>query len=84
MKLVIYGDFNCPYSERLGLTGRERYDISGLAALGSGDIPEHLTVRADDKEFPMHPRIDTTQEAAYYRHGGIPPYVLRQLAGEGS
>ena len=38
-----------------------------------------MTVRADDTEFLMRPRIDTTHEAAYYRHGGILPYVLRQL-----
>jgi aconitase A len=32
----------------------------------------------------MRPRIDTTQEASYYRHGGILAYVLCQLAGEAS
>jgi aconitate hydratase len=26
-------------------------------------------------------RIDTPEELHYYRHGGILPYVLRQLAG---
>ncbi|MEO8266312.1 MAG: aconitate hydratase [Ilumatobacteraceae bacterium] len=66
--------------ESLGLTGREVYEIRGLAALGSGAVPERLTVRADDMEFAMRPRIDTTHEAAYYRHGGILTYVLRQLA----
>jgi aconitate hydratase len=29
-------------------------------------------------------RIDTPQEAEYYRHGGILPYVLRQLMAEKS
>ena len=29
----------------------------------------------------MPVRIDTPTEAAYYRHGGILPYVLRQLRG---
>jgi aconitate hydratase len=67
--------------ETLGLTGREVYEIRGLAALQSGEVPERLTVRADDTEFQMRPRIDTTHEAAYYRHGGILTYVLRQLAG---
>jgi aconitate hydratase len=27
-------------------------------------------------------RVDTPAEAAYYRHGGILPYVLRQLLGD--
>jgi aconitate hydratase len=32
-------------------------------------------------EFRAVVRIDTPMEAEYYRHGGILPYVLRQLAG---
>ncbi|HEY5013482.1 MAG TPA: aconitate hydratase AcnA, partial [Acidimicrobiia bacterium] len=68
--------------ESLGLTGHETYEIRGLAALGSGEVPEQLSVRADDIEFRVRPRIDTRHEAAYYRHGGILPYVLRKLAGE--
>ena len=28
-------------------------------------------------------RVDTPQEVEYYRNGGILPYVLRQLAGDG-
>ena len=32
-------------------------------------------------EFSARVRIDTPMEAEYYRHGGILPYVLRQLAG---
>lgn len=50
---------------RLGLTGGEVYEIRGLATLGSGEVPERLTVRADDTEFSVHPRIDTTHGAAY-------------------
>jgi aconitate hydratase len=43
-----------------------------------------LTVHAtgDDgvtKEFRAVMRIDTPEEMSYYRHGGILPYVLRQL-----
>ena len=43
-----------------------------------------LTVRAaaDDgtvKEFAVLSRIDAPEEMSYYRHGGILPYVLRQL-----
>ena len=68
--------------ETLGLTGHEVYEIRGINALGSGDVPERLTVRADNTEFSVRPRIDTSHEAAYYRHGGILTYVLRQLIGE--
>ena len=32
------------------------------------------------REFTATVRIDTPAEAAYYRHGGILPYMLRQLA----
>ena len=32
-------------------------------------------------EFTARVRIDTPMEVEYYRHGGILPYVLRQLAG---
>ncbi|MBW3556570.1 MAG: aconitate hydratase [Actinobacteria bacterium] len=64
----------------LGLTGREIYDIVGLEDLAEdAPMPEALVVRADDREFRVRLRIDTPKEAEYYRHGGILPYVLRQL-----
>jgi aconitate hydratase len=65
----------------LGLTGEETYSIESL-----GDaIPNRRAVvrarRADgsSREFVATVRIDTPQEREYYRHGGILPYVLRQL-----
>ncbi len=66
----------------LGLTGKERYDIAGLA-----ELPKQVTVKAtaDDgkvTEFKATVRIDTPQEQQYYRHGGILEYVLRQLAAK--
>jgi aconitate hydratase len=36
-------------------------------------------VRAGDKEFTARVRIDTPKEVEYYQHGGILPFVLRQL-----
>ncbi len=69
----------------LGLTGEEVYDITGLRAILDTFAPERrVTVRAqlaqgNFKEFQAHVRIDTPQEALYYRHGGILQYVLRQL-----
>ena len=69
-------------AESLGLSGTERFDIQGIA---EGIDTNSLTVRATDgegqvREIPVTVRIDTPQEAEYYRHGGILHYVLRQLA----
>ncbi|MGH8288738.1 MAG: aconitate hydratase AcnA [Steroidobacteraceae bacterium] len=67
----------------LGLSGREVFEITGLA---SGDAQE-VSVKATPPEggkaiaFTARVRIDTPKERAYYRHGGILQFVLRQLAG---
>ncbi len=76
-------------AESIGLTGREVYDIVGLAdavasAFANGRT---LTVRATREdgtklEFQAIARIDTPQELQYYIHGGILQYVLRQLLSE--
>ncbi|MBU6293172.1 MAG: aconitate hydratase AcnA [Planctomycetes bacterium] len=65
----------------LGLTGEETFAVEGLSALlDKGITPgQKVTVRAGDKTLQAVVRIDTPQEAQYYRHGGILPYVLRQL-----
>jgi len=66
----------------LGLTGEETFDIGGLADVPSdGPFPDQLVVRAGDTAFTVRVRIDTLAEAAYFRHRGILPYVLRGLAG---
>jgi aconitate hydratase len=67
--------------ESLGLTGRESYAIAGLAA---GLKPrQRLKVRAEEngnvKEFEVLARIDTPEDVEYIRHGGVLPYVLREL-----
>jgi aconitate hydratase len=68
----------------LGLTGFERYDITGME--GGLRPRASLVVRARDeegraKEFKVVCRIDTPEELRYYENGGILPYVLRQLVG---
>ena len=78
----------------LNLDGTETYDITGLVASdhnsdGAGHRFEvtprqdvTLTIhRADNstEEVPLTLRIDTSIEIDYYLHGGILPYVLRQL-----
>jgi aconitate hydratase len=66
----------------IGLTGREVYSISGLAA--GLKQRQHLTVRAQEngktREFEVVARVDTPEEVEYIRHGGILPFVLRELA----
>jgi aconitate hydratase len=69
--------------ETLGLSGEETFDLRGLERVTPRAA---LTVRAtrygvDEKvtEFRVKVRIDTPDEAEYYRHGGILQYVLRQL-----
>jgi aconitate hydratase len=61
----------------LGLSGRETFSIAGIA--GDEDVPREVTVRADATQFTVTVRIDTPKEQRYFRHGGILPYVLRQL-----
>ena len=68
--------------ETLALTGDEAFDILGvpsaLAALSNVDV---IATKPDGKQvkFEAKLRVDTPQEAEYYRNGGILPYVLRQL-----
>ena len=66
----------------LGLTGEEAYAVRGLS--GAEAVPRTVTVAASGpggmREFTAAVRIDTPVEAAYYRHGGILPYLLRHLA----
>src|SRR5262245_61632575 len=68
--------------ESLGIKGDEEVDILGL----DGDIrPQQdvtLAIRRKDgsrKEVSVKLRIDTPIEVDYYNHGGIMPYVLREL-----
>jgi aconitate hydratase len=71
----------------LGLTGRETYDISGIA---NGLAPRsrvRIQARSDDgsaKEFEAIVRIDSPVEVRYYQNGGILPTVLRRLMEVGS
>ncbi len=73
----------------LGLTGREFYDIVGLAqAIESGfKSGRDMLVRAKAEdgrvtEFTARVRIDTPQEILYVKNGGILQFVLRKLLAE--
>jgi aconitate hydratase len=64
-------------AQSLGLSGRETFSIAGIDGGGAREV----TVHADDIEFTTRVRIDTPKEVEYYRHGGILPFVLRELLG---
>ncbi len=67
----------------LGLTGQERYEISGFDGAGATSARVIATpAQGDPIRFEVRVRIDTPKEREYFRHGGILHYVLRQLAGQ--
>jgi aconitate hydratase len=65
----------------LGLNGKERYTIRGLASLKPGQTVEVEAVADDGKKtiFKTHSRVDNDTETGYMHHGGVLPLVLRQL-----
>ncbi len=70
--------------QSLGLSGAETFHIPVDVSLSPG---QRVTVTAEGgngtgQEFEALVRIDTPIEVDYYRHGGILPYVLRQMAAE--
>ena len=70
----------------LALDGGVRLDVEGTAAgITPGMALRCRLHRADGqaRETTLRCRIDTADEADYYRHGGILPYVLRSLAKAG-
>ncbi|HET6980177.1 MAG TPA: aconitate hydratase [Pyrinomonadaceae bacterium] len=85
--LVGMGVLPCQFKDdtsaaSLQLDGSETFDLLGVE---SGIEPRQdctlVIHRADatSEEIPITLRIDTPIEVDYYRHGGILPYVLRQL-----
>jgi aconitate hydratase len=68
-------------AESLGLSGEELYSITGLT--GANTLPHEVTVginaNGEARVFTAIVRIDTPAEAAHFVHGGILPFVLRQL-----
>jgi len=68
-------------AQSLGIKGDEEFDVIGLANLKpQQDVT--LVIRRKDgsrQEVKVLLRIDTPIEIDYYKHGGIMPYVLREL-----
>jgi aconitate hydratase len=72
-------------AQTLKLDGTETYDILGLNTLlkPQQDLALRITRKDGSKQdVPVKCRIDTPIEIDYYQHGGILPYVLRQLVAE--
>lgn len=69
-------------ADALGLSGEETFEITGVAGTDASVHSVHVRATSPQgkaQEFEADVRIDTPAEAAYYRHGGILPYMLRQL-----
>jgi aconitate hydratase len=70
-------------AKSLGLTGHEIYDFEGLSQTFEPRKRIQVTVRDAGGQVVRHfhatARVDTPFEVSYLRHGGILPYVLRQM-----
>ncbi len=69
-------------AQTLKLDGTEQYAVLGLNASlqPQQDLTLHITrASGQEEKVPVRCRIDTPIEIEYYQHGGILPYVLRQL-----
>ncbi|HEV7816882.1 MAG TPA: aconitate hydratase AcnA, partial [Janthinobacterium sp.] len=68
--------------QTLGITGKETYDLKGLEGEIKPQQLATLVIHREDggtQEVTVLLRIDTPIEVDYYKHGGILPFVLRQL-----
>jgi len=68
--------------QSLGLTGLELFDFEGLSRAFEPRKQIRVTAREVSgrvKRFTTVARVDTPFEVAYYQHGGILQYVLRQM-----
>lgn len=85
--LVGMGVLPCQFPEgtnaaSLGLNGTETFDVTGLeSGVKPGQDVTLVVHRAngESENMTLTLRIDTPIEIDYYQHGGILPYVLRQL-----
>ncbi len=85
--LVGMGILPCQFPEgvsaqTLGLDGTETYDLLGVTGKLAPRQSARFIVRRSDgrsEEIRVTLRIDTPIESEYHRHGGIMPYVLRQI-----
>jgi aconitate hydratase len=67
-------------AQSLGLRGDEVFDIAGLNDGAAREVEIVAKSSDGEKRFKVKVLLLTPKETEYYRHGGILPYVLRQLA----
>jgi aconitate hydratase len=81
LPLVFKDGENC---QSLGLDGTEIYSIAGLAEISPRRELQVLAEKEDGTtvKFTVVSRLDTEVDVTYFRHGGILPYVLRQMMQE--
>ena len=71
--------------DSLCITGDEEFDLIGVQGGIKPQMDVTLVIKRKDgsrKEVTVLLRIDTPIEVDYYLHGGILPYVLRELIGK--
>jgi aconitate hydratase len=68
-------------AETLGIRGDETFDVAVPADIKPQQRLTLVMMRPDGsrRDIPVLCRIDTPIEVDYYRHGGILPFVLREL-----
>jgi aconitate hydratase len=71
-------------AQSLGLDGSEIFSILGLSnSIKPGQqVTLEIESKGQRRSVPVKLRIDTPIEIDYYRHGGILPFVLRQLLSQ--
>ena len=87
--LVMMGVLPCQFKEgtdafTLGLNGTETFDLLGLEGALAPRQDATLVIHRSSgavENLKVTVRIDTPIEVEYFRHGGILPYVLRQILG---
>ena len=67
-------------AQTIGLRGDEVFEIAGLQDGAAKEITVVAKGGAGEKKFQAKVLLLTPKEVEYYRHGGILPFVLRQLA----
>ncbi|MBZ5552820.1 MAG: aconitate hydratase [Acidobacteriia bacterium] len=88
--LVQMGVLPCQFKEGVGpqslrLDGSETFDLTGFLGGIKPRQEMALTIHranGQSEEVPVTARIDTPIEVEYYQHGGILPYMLRQLIAQ--
>jgi aconitate hydratase len=68
--------------QSLGITGTETFDLKGIEGEITPQMEATLVIHranGEAKQVQVLLRIDTPIEVDYYKHGGILPFVLRQL-----